>query len=217
MEIKCNNYPYLNYSNRYRYDRLQLRPAERPSQVHFGAVCCPIAQEAKCVEICEKKAANKIAAFFSTYVENIRHTIEHKRYFALIEKELFGSRSIDSYTHDADKLILYILGFPKKFVSKFHRKHSAHHFESHKHPNLRSMLCDNIASSPEFKPEKKLPLRDHFYSSKELQSIEGFEDILKRYNFGENLDFQKIKQAKSNQGIQIKAILRQVATILPFI
>ena len=79
--------------------------------------------------------------------------------FALIEKELYGKRSIDSYTHDADKMILYLLGFPKSFVSKFHREHSVHHVESGKKPNLRSMLCDNIASSPEFKPEKKNSLR----------------------------------------------------------
>ena len=117
----------------------------------------------------------------------------------MIEKELFGHNSIDALTHDADKMIMYLLGFPKSFVSKWHRKHSVHHTESGMQPNLRSMLCDNIASSPEFKPEKKLSLKEYYKNSKELQNVRGFGDVLRKYNYGESLDFNKIKARKDSK------------------
>lgn len=160
------------------------------------------------------KVANVVINYGKTYKKNIAHTYDHKVVFALIEKELYGKRSIDSYTHDADKMILYLLGFPKSFVSKFHREHSAHHVESGKRPNLRSMLCDNIASSPEFKPEKKNSLRKYYSISKELQSVEGFGEFLEKYNFGENVDFAKIKRIKAEKFEGMKGIARAFAKSL---
>lgn len=142
------------------------------------------------------KSKNSILNYIKNYKKNIKHTYDHKIVFSLVEKEVFGRNSIDSLTHDLDKLVLYILGFSKPFVSDFHRKISVHHTESGKKNNLRSMLCDNIASSPEFKPEKKKSLRDHFNSSEELQKVKGFKELLEKYNYGENLDFNKIKVIK---------------------
>lgn len=139
---------------------------------------------------------NKIKNYAKSYVKNIKHTYEHKIIFALIEKEVFGSNSIDSITHDLDKLVLYALGFPKSFVSEFHRKHSEHHTESGKKMNLRSMVCDNIASSPEFKPEKQKTLREHYKTSKSLQDVKGLRKMLEACNYGENLDFNQIKNKK---------------------
>ena len=135
-------------------------------------------------------------------------TVTEFQSLSLIEKELYGKRSIDSYTHDADKMILYLLGFPKSFVSKFHREHSVHHVESGKKPNLRSMLCDNIASSPEFKPEKKNSLRKYYSISKELQSVKGFGEMLEKYNFGEDIDFAKIKRIKAAKFEGLKGLAR---------
>lgn len=74
--------------------------------------------------------------------------------------------------------------------------------------NLRSMLCDNIASSPEFKPEKKNSLRAYYEKSKELQSVPGFGDILVKYNFGEDIDFNKIKQLKALKFEGLKGFAR---------
>lgn len=144
-----------------------------------------------------KKCKDAVGNYVKNYKKNIEHTYDHKIVFALVEKELFGKNSIDSITHDLDKLVLYTLGFPKSFVSKFHRKISVHHATSGKEMNLRSMLCDNIASSPEFKPEKKKSLRDHYATSEELQGVKGFKEILEKYNYGENLDFDTIKAVKN--------------------
>lgn len=59
------------------------------------------------------------------------------------------------------------------------------------------MLCDNIASSPEFKPEKKRSLREHFNTSEQLQSVDGLKEVLERYHYGENLNFKKINADKN--------------------
>ena len=135
----------------------------------------------------------KAKEYFKSYKENISHTYQHKLIFAKIEKELYGHNSIDSITHDLDKLVLYILGLPHSLVSACHKKISEHHIESGKKLNLRSLIVDNIASSPQFKPEKTKSLREHFYSSKELQSVIGLKETLEAFNYGEKLDFDKIK------------------------
>jgi hypothetical protein len=144
------------------------------------------------VDKCKKSVIN----YVKNYRKNIKHTFDHKIVFALIERKLFGRNSIDSITHDLDKLVLYLMGFPKPLVTQIHRNISVHHTESGKKNNLRSMLCDNIASSPEFKPEKTKSLREYYNTCKELQKVEGLSQLLEKYNYGENLDFNEIKAEK---------------------
>ncbi len=213
MDIKCKTNPYYFISPSPK-ETPSFSGAQSASRVMVRASECVNAN--KLVGLCEDKfvrrpVANKnatgllgfmvecknaVADYAKKYKKNITHTYDHKIIFALIEKELFGKNSIDSITHDLDKLILYTLGFPKSFVSKFHRQISVHHTESGKENNLRSMLCDNIASSPEFKPEKKKSLRDYYNSCEALQKVEGFKELLEKYNYGENIDFDKIKMIK---------------------
>lgn len=202
MEIKCN-------TNTFYYENYNAHPPRQKSVDFQGVLRLQSVPERMDIfvrrPIAEKSAIGlrglmgKIKTYTKNYVKNIQHTYDHKIVFAMVEKELFGRNSIDSITHDLDKLILYTLGFPKSFVSDWHRKHSVHHVESGKKPNLRSMVCDNIASSPEFKPEKKKSLREHFNTNRELQSVKGFREILEKYNFGENLNFDKIKAEKSSK------------------
>ena len=63
------------------------------------------------------KGKNSTIGVFINYRKNLEHTYEHKKVFAIVEKELFGKNSIDSITHDLDKLIMYAMGFPKSIVS----------------------------------------------------------------------------------------------------
>ena len=193
MDIKCRTNPNYFYS---------YRLPERYEGMSFKGLGLRANQAEECVDryikrpVVTKSATgllSSIKARFAEYVNNIKHTYDHKIIFAIIEKELYGKNSIDSITHDLDKLILYILGFSKAFVSKFHRMHSEHHFESGKKMNLRSVICDNIASSPDFKPEKQYSLRDYFQIAPDLQQIEGLESRLDKYNYGEDLDFEQIK------------------------
>ena len=74
------------------------------------------------------------------------------------------------------------------------------------------MICDNIASSPDFKPEKTKTLREHFAKSPELQKVKGFKEILEKYNYGENLDFAKIKAEKKEKYAGIKGSAVAIGT-----
>ncbi len=204
MDIKCNfnpycyNYPRVQSGTQFRgVPRAHQRVIEKSVDSFVrgpeGAKCAAGLLSSK------PKFFDKVKNFAKNYVKNIKHTYDHKIVFALVEKELFGRNSIDSLTHDADKMILYLLGFPKSFVSEYHRKHSAHHPQSGKNMNLRSMLCDNIASSPEFKPEKKRSLREHYATCEELQQVNGLRGIFERYNYGEDLNFAKIKLERNTK------------------
>ena len=181
MDIKCNinpnyfqnfpenrhrvgNYAGATFQGAYRVPQSVLKEnvdkfVKRPVGAKRAAGLLSINPTKEIKQSPLKKIVAGIKNYAKSYVKNIKHTYDHKIVFALIEKELYGYNSIDAITHDADKMIMYLLGFPKSFVSDFHRKHSMHHPESAKKMNLRSMLCDNIASSPEFKPEKQLSLR----------------------------------------------------------
>ena len=79
------------------------------------------------------------------------------------------------------------------------------------------MLCDNIASSPEFKPEKKQSLKEFYNSSDELKNIPEFGKLLKKYNFGEDIDFEKIKtlkDTKSKTNLRIGAAICEIFLLL---
>lgn len=235
MEIKCknNNYYFLTPSQK---ETLSFQ-GKLCAPKDMARTCAKLCEGAKCeikVGLCEDKFVRRpvasesatgllgyvakipanIKTYFKNYKKNIKHTCDHKVTFALVEKELFGHNSIDSVTHDLDKLILYTLGAPHSFVSKVHRQISVHHTESGKKNNLRSMLCDNIASSPFFKPEKKKTVRAYYNSSQELQSVNGFKELLEKYNYGENLNFESIKQQTNNVKTKyLKPITKTIKTL----
>ena len=232
MDIKCNFNPYSlrTYKTPYKYSGITFSGAcmlppegagkaidiviKRPADVQNAAGLLSSNHLQNQSRL--KKFLGMVKNYANNYVKNIKHTYEHKVVYSLVEKELFGKNSINSLTHDADKMIMYCLGFPKSFVSKFHRKHSAHHPSSGKKMNLKSMLCDNIASSPEFKPEKKKNLREHFNSSEELKNVRGLKEILEKYNYGENLDFKKIIFEKTSKYYGIKGFARAFNKIALF-
>ena len=224
MEIKCKNYPH--YYNQipyqgtvHRCERLCVPRVEnnadkfvrRPDASENASGLLGFANKVK------TKVVQPVREYIHNYKKNIKHTYEHKLIYALIEKELYGRNTLDALTHDSDKMVMYLLGFPKSFVTKYHRKHSEHHVESGKKMNLTSMLCDNIASSPEFKPEKKYSLREYYKKSPELQAVRGFKKLLEHYNFGENIDFQKIKALKDSQYKGMKGVSLAVAKCVSFI
>lgn len=222
MEIKCNIYSH--------YKNNTYSPYQSVDSIHFKGRQS-LRNSVKRVKVCALAGINNdvfekrpvanaagllhmVKQYVSDYKENVIHTYEHKIVYTLIEKELFGKNSINSVTHDLDKMILYLFGFPRSFVSKFHRKHSHHHLESGKVMNLNSMLCDNIASSPFFKPEKKYTLRCYYNMSKEFQNLEGFRELLEKYNYGENLNFEDINKRKNVKIGSIKETVKAIASIL---
>lgn len=62
-------------------------------------------------------------------MDHADYTWRHKKAFLKVEKELLGLNTVPGYLHDMDKMIMYYLPFIKiESISKFHRKHSKHHF-----------------------------------------------------------------------------------------
>ena len=224
MEIKCQTYSYYNKTN--------YSPYKSADFIHFkgrGDGSSVLKRVKSCgdlginADIFEKRPVesadttgllHSVKEYVHDYKKNLIHTYEHKIVYAMIEKELFGKISMNSVTHDLDKMILYLLGFPRSFVSKFHRQHSQHHIESGKVMNLPSMLCDNIASSPFFKPDKKYTLRTYYNKSKELQNLEGFKDLFEKYNYGENLNFADINNRKNNKIKSIRGFAKAIFSSL---
>lgn len=168
----------------------------KPTRARIIAIKQPEKKKNLNVLLANNRILDSIKSFFSKYKSNIKHTYDHKIFYSIIEKQLYGKNSVDSLTHDLDKLILYILGFPHDFVAKFHRKISSHHTQSGKNINITSMVCDTIASSPDFKPNRKLTTRDYFTSNNKLQTIKGLAELLEKYNYGENLNIEQIKNKK---------------------
>ena len=197
MDIKCNINP--NYFQNFPENR--HRVGNYAGATFQGAYRAP---QSVLKENVDKFVKRPVGAKRAAGLLSINPTKEIKQ--SPLKKIVAGINSIDAITHDADKMIMYLLGFPKSFVSDFHRKHSMHHPESGKKMNLRSMLCDNIASSPEFKPEKQLSLREHFKTSKLLQNVTGFKDILEKYNYGENINFDKINKERQNDYTGLKGL-----------
>ena len=235
MEINYQIKPFYNYNvPQYRKREVNFSGLGATERIADKFVKRPVASESATGLFGLKKTLAKIKTpivrAFREYQKDLEHTRDHKIVFAIIEKQLFGKNTTDAITHDIDKMILRGIGCKKGFVSRFHRLISSHHPlpEEQNTPfirfirkilgtskiNKRTMLIDNIASSPEFKPEKKLSLRDYFAKSKELQSIEGFEEYLERYNFGEDLDFNKIKAEQKEHSTIVHAISRVLSIII---
>ena len=74
--------------------------------------------------------------------------------------------------------------------------------------NLRSIICDNIASSPEFKPEKTKSLREHYNTCAALKSVKGLGEMLEKCHYGEEIDFNKITEEKNSNFHGTKGVLK---------
>lgn len=125
----------------------------------------------------------KITNWWNTYTYNIKRTHRHKVAYAIDEYQQYGYNTVDSITHDTDKIVAYAFGLPHKLVRRFHRKISEHHTENNTKKNLKSMFLDIHCSQD--KTDKQLPFRDYFYSSEDLQRVKGFKQYVEERNFGE--------------------------------
>ena len=65
-------------------------------------------------------------------------------------------------------------------------------------------------------PPIKYNLRDFYKISNELKQVKGFGDLLEEYNYGESLDYDKIKSS-SNKINNIKKIAEVLSTPIALI
>jgi hypothetical protein len=90
------------------------------------------------------------------------YTMDHKRYFLKVERELLGKNTIRGYLHDVDKLILYVF-LPKKVVSKLHSSYSRHHSRMAETESDFTQMVIDWECARYTKPDKPLNARETLY------------------------------------------------------
>ena len=115
---------------------------------------------------------------FANYGRRINYTWQHKKAFLHVEKELCGKNTWRGYCHDLDKLIMYILFFPKKLAHDIHVATSPHHIRNGK---VKSPLMAVIdwESCRYTKPDKPYTSREYYekFCPKIPEIDEAFEKL----------------------------------------
>lgn len=93
--------------------------------------------------------------------DRIQYTLNHRRAFRQIERDLLGHNTFRSLFHDLDKVFLYML-FDYKDVHNFHRNHSRHHTKAKTHADRVQQVID-WECARYTKPDKPLNARDTLY------------------------------------------------------
>lgn len=77
-----------------------------------------------------------------TKLAAIRYTLDHRKAFLKVEKDLLGHNTIRGYLHDLDKVFLKLF-LDTKTVHKIHRKYSKHHtMKASTHSDYVQMVID---------------------------------------------------------------------------
>lgn len=96
---------------------------------------------------------------------DILYTLDHRKAFLKVEKELLGHNTIRGYLHDLDKVVLKLF-MDRKKVHKIHRKFSRHHeIKARTHEDYVQMVIDWECARIT-KPDKPLNARqtlDKYY------------------------------------------------------
>ena len=74
--------------------------------------------------------------------DRIKYTLDHRKAFRKIEKQLLGHNTFRSLFHDLDKMFLYMF-FDYKKVRYWHRLHMPHHnVKAKTHSDFVQMVID---------------------------------------------------------------------------
>lgn len=94
--------------------------------------------------------------------ERVRYSLNHRKAFRSVEKQLIGHNTFRSLFHDLDKVILYNF-FDYKDVHNFHRNHMKHHsIKAKTHNDFIQMVID-WECARFTKSDKPLNARDTLY------------------------------------------------------
>lgn len=98
-------------------------------------------------------------SMFRQKILSIKYTLDHKKAFLKVEKELTGHNSIRGYFHDSDKIFLKLF-LPLEMVSKIHRYYSRHHSKRAKTRKDYVQMIIDWECARYTKPDKPLNARD---------------------------------------------------------
>lgn len=98
-----------------------------------------------------------------TRMDYVRYTLNHRKAFRKVEKQLFGRISLRGYLHDLDKVFLYpLLG--KDITSKIHRRFAHHHIRCAKTKKDFQQMVVDWECARLTKPDKPLNAYDTLYA-----------------------------------------------------
>ena len=109
----------------------------------------------------KKPFSQRLKEYFTGYTKRIDYTWQHKKAFLKVEKDLYGKNTLGGYCHDLDKLIMYILGVPKKLAHDIHVATAPHHIRNGKIKAPEKAVID-WESARYTKPDKPLSARDFY-------------------------------------------------------
>ena len=143
----------------------------------LNARSCSYASQAKSISFNGSRES-----YFTGYLKRIKYTSKHKLAFLKVEKELRGKNTLGGYFHDVDKLLMYIIGIPKKLAHKIHVATAPHHERNGriKRP-LHAIIDWECARFT--KPDKPLTAREYYESyfvEKRKLQIPEIEDGFKK-------------------------------------
>lgn len=94
--------------------------------------------------------------------ERVKYSINHRKAFRSVEKQLLGHNTFRSLFHDLDKVILYNF-FDYKDVHNWHRNNMRHHsIKAKTHSDFVQMVID-WECARFTKPDKPLNARETLY------------------------------------------------------
>lgn len=126
---------------------------------------------------------NWFKEYFNGYAKRIRYTAVHKKAFLRVEKEFTGKNTLNGYLHDADKLIMYVIGVPKQMAHNIHVATAPHHVRNGKVKNPVQTVID-WECARYTKPDKPLSAREYyenFYVEKQGIRIPEIEEVLEKF------------------------------------
>ena len=129
--------------------------------------------------------SEKVKAGLKNYVlgypKRINYTAKHKKAFLKIEKQLTGKNSFGSYFHDLDKLIMYIIGVPKKLAHNIHVATAPHHLRNGRFKKPQQAVID-WECAKYTKPDKPLNAREFYENNyvKKGMKFPEIEEVLKK-------------------------------------
>lgn len=94
--------------------------------------------------------------------EHIKYTLDHRKAFREVEKQLLGHNTFRSLFHDLDKVFLYRF-FDHEEVHNWHRAHMRHHEDKARTYNDYVQMVIDWECARFTKPDKPLNARDTLY------------------------------------------------------
>ena len=103
----------------------------------------------------------RIDNYFGGYTKRIKYTWKHKKAYLQVEKKLTGKNTLRGYLHDLDKLVMYIIGFPKEIAHNIHVATAPHHIRKNKVKYPQGAVID-WECARYTKPDKPFNARDYY-------------------------------------------------------